>query len=105
MSFRYGNVVRTTAGILIAELRDWELGRETDERTGHRELLIRGLPDHGGGGRPRSSFVGESRSWHARQRPAAVLPRRRFRAGASAGARARRPVRRGAPRQSEYRNP
>ena len=40
----YGNVVRTTAEILIADLRDWEITREIDERTGYRELAIRAWP-------------------------------------------------------------
>ncbi|MFO1206274.1 MAG: PPC domain-containing DNA-binding protein [Burkholderiales bacterium] len=37
----YGNIVRTTAELLLAELGDWELSRVFDERTGYRELVIR----------------------------------------------------------------
>ena len=36
-----GNVVRTTAELLLAWLPGWNLGREFDPRTGYAELLLR----------------------------------------------------------------
>jgi predicted DNA-binding protein with PD1-like motif len=41
----YGNFVRTTAELLIAELDDCEVGREFDTRTGYKELVIRRRSD------------------------------------------------------------
>jgi len=37
----YGNTVRTTAELLLAELGGWELSRAFDAGTGYRELVIR----------------------------------------------------------------
>jgi predicted DNA-binding protein with PD1-like motif len=37
----YGNVVRTTAEILLARLSHWSLTRELDPATGFKELLVR----------------------------------------------------------------
>jgi len=37
----YGNIVRTTAEILLAFLGDWWLAREHDAATGFSELVIR----------------------------------------------------------------
>jgi len=37
----YGNLVRTTAELLLAEPGDWEIGRAFDERTGYKELVVR----------------------------------------------------------------
>ena len=37
----HGNVVRTTAEILLAPLRDWRLTREHDPVTGFAELVVR----------------------------------------------------------------
>lgn len=37
----YGNVVRTTAEILLALLPDWSLTREPDPATGFNELVVR----------------------------------------------------------------
>jgi len=37
----YGNVVRTTAEILVAFLPDWLLSRELDAATGFKELVVR----------------------------------------------------------------
>ena len=37
----YGNLVRTTAEILLAPLPDWALARELDPATGFNELVIR----------------------------------------------------------------
>ena len=37
----YGNIVRTTAEILVATLREWELRRELDAETKFMELRIR----------------------------------------------------------------
>lgn len=36
----YGNVVRTTAEILLAHFLDWKLSREFDPGTGYRELVV-----------------------------------------------------------------
>jgi predicted DNA-binding protein with PD1-like motif len=37
----YGNVVRTTAEILLAATPDWNLSREFDAATGYAELVVR----------------------------------------------------------------
>jgi predicted DNA-binding protein with PD1-like motif len=37
----YGNVIRTTAEILLAPLEDWSLTRELDSATGFNELVVR----------------------------------------------------------------
>lgn len=37
----YGNVIRTTAEILLVLLDEWVLGREIDLDTGFRELVVR----------------------------------------------------------------
>ena len=37
----YGNVVRTTAEVLLALLPDWTLAREPDATTGFSELVVR----------------------------------------------------------------
>jgi predicted DNA-binding protein with PD1-like motif len=37
----YGNVVRTTAEVLLAPLDDWSLTREPDPATGFLELVVR----------------------------------------------------------------
>jgi hypothetical protein len=37
----YGNVVRTTAEILLALLPEWNLTREHDPATGFKELVVR----------------------------------------------------------------
>jgi predicted DNA-binding protein with PD1-like motif len=37
----YGNAVRTTAEVLLAQLQEWSLGREHDPGTGYKELVIR----------------------------------------------------------------
>jgi uncharacterized protein len=37
----YGNIVRTTAELLLAWLPQWRLGRELDGRTGFDELVVR----------------------------------------------------------------
>jgi hypothetical protein len=37
----YGNVIRTTAEILLVPLQDWSLGREFDPATGFNELVVR----------------------------------------------------------------
>ena len=37
----YGNVVRTTAEVLLAPLDDWALSREHDPATGFLELVVR----------------------------------------------------------------
>jgi predicted DNA-binding protein with PD1-like motif len=37
----YGNEVRTTAEILLAEVEGWRLSREFDTATGYRELVVR----------------------------------------------------------------
>lgn len=37
----YGNIVRTTAEILVAFLPDWSLSREHDAATGFKELVVR----------------------------------------------------------------
>lgn len=36
----YGNLIRTTAEVLIAALAGWELQRVLDEQTGYRELRV-----------------------------------------------------------------
>jgi len=40
----YGNIVRTTAELLLAPLPGWHLTRELDPATGHRELAVRRTP-------------------------------------------------------------
>jgi hypothetical protein len=40
----YGNAVRTTAEVLLAQLPEWNLGREHDPGTGYKELVIRRVP-------------------------------------------------------------
>jgi predicted DNA-binding protein with PD1-like motif len=40
----YGNVVRTTAEILLAFLPGWRMSRELDPATGYRELVVRRAP-------------------------------------------------------------
>jgi predicted DNA-binding protein with PD1-like motif len=37
----YGNTVRTTAEVLLAELQEWRLAREHDPGTGFKELMVR----------------------------------------------------------------
>lgn len=37
----YGNIIRTTAEILVLPLPDWLLSRELDTATGFKELLVR----------------------------------------------------------------
>ena len=37
----YGNTVRTTAEVLLAQLAEWTLAREQDTNTGFNELVIR----------------------------------------------------------------
>jgi predicted DNA-binding protein with PD1-like motif len=37
----YGNIVRTTAEILLVALADWSLTREHDPATGFNELVVR----------------------------------------------------------------
>jgi uncharacterized protein len=37
----YGNVIRTTAEVLLANLQDWSLAREHDAQTGYQELVVR----------------------------------------------------------------
>lgn len=37
----YGNVVRTTAEVLLAPLQEWSLTREHDAVTGFKELVVR----------------------------------------------------------------
>lgn len=37
----YGNIVRTTAELLVVVLPDWALSREHDARTGFNELVVR----------------------------------------------------------------
>jgi uncharacterized protein len=37
----YGNLVRTTAELLLAPLPEWDLGREHDATTGFNELVVR----------------------------------------------------------------
>jgi predicted DNA-binding protein with PD1-like motif len=37
----YGNVIRTTAEVLLAPLQDWALAREFDPATGFNELVVR----------------------------------------------------------------
>jgi uncharacterized protein len=44
-----GNVVRTTAELLLAWLPGWDLGREFDPRTGYAELLVRAAAKGSGG--------------------------------------------------------
>jgi predicted DNA-binding protein with PD1-like motif len=36
----YGNMVRTTAEVLLAQLTEWTLAREHDAKTGFNELVI-----------------------------------------------------------------
>lgn len=40
----YGNVVRTTAEVLVALLPEWSLARELDPATGFNELVVRRRP-------------------------------------------------------------
>lgn len=40
-----GCIVRTTAEIVMAQLRGWEFGRELDAATGYKELVARRKPD------------------------------------------------------------
>lgn len=40
----HGNVVRTTAELLLAPLPGWQLTREPDPATGHAELVVRRHP-------------------------------------------------------------
>ena len=40
-----GNIVRTTAELLLAWLPGWDLRREFDPRTGYAELMLRGGPE------------------------------------------------------------
>ncbi len=44
----YGNVVRTTAEILLALLPGWQFSREHDPATGYRELVVRRSTGKGG---------------------------------------------------------
>lgn len=37
----YGNIVRTTAEILLVPLEGWDLSREVDAETGFKELVVR----------------------------------------------------------------
>lgn len=37
----YGNMVRTTAEVLLVHLHAWELDREIDNLTGFKELVVR----------------------------------------------------------------
>lgn len=37
----YGCMVRTTAEVLLAPLKDWSLSREHDQATGYKELVVR----------------------------------------------------------------
>lgn len=37
----YGNTIRTTAEVLLINLPDWALGREVDDTTGFKELVVR----------------------------------------------------------------
>ena len=37
----YGNAIRTTAEVLLAELQEWRLAREHDPDTGFKELVVR----------------------------------------------------------------
>ena len=41
---QHGNIVRTTAEVLLAELPDWELSRAPDAQTGYLELVVRPRP-------------------------------------------------------------
>jgi len=41
----HGNIVRTTAEVLLAPLPEWQLTREHDPNTGHKELVIQPAPD------------------------------------------------------------
>lgn len=43
----YGNIVRTTVEVLLADLSEWHVAREFDERTGYKELVIRSRSDTG----------------------------------------------------------
>jgi uncharacterized protein len=40
----YGNVIRTTAELLVALLPEWSLSRELDAATGYNELVVRRRP-------------------------------------------------------------
>ena len=40
----YGNTVRTTAEVLLAQLPQWRLTREHDPLTGYKELVVRPVP-------------------------------------------------------------
>jgi uncharacterized protein len=40
----YGNMIRTTAELLVALLPDWSLSRELDAATGYSELVVRHRP-------------------------------------------------------------
>lgn len=40
----YGNLIRTTAEILVAPLVEWSLTREPDPATGYDELVVRPRP-------------------------------------------------------------
>ena len=40
-----GCIVRTTAEVVVAQLRGWEFGRELDAATGYEELVARRKPD------------------------------------------------------------
>lgn len=40
----HGNVVRTTAELLLVSLSEWRLGREADAGTGLEELVVRQRP-------------------------------------------------------------
>ena len=40
----YGNIVRTTAEVLMALLPNWSLAREHDPQTGFQELVVRPKP-------------------------------------------------------------
>ncbi len=40
----YGNTVRTTAELLLVNLSEWRLNRETDPGTGFKELVVRPRP-------------------------------------------------------------
>lgn len=40
----YGNIVRTTAELLLVQSPQWSLGREHDPGTGYKELVVRPAP-------------------------------------------------------------
>lgn len=46
----YGNVVRTTAELLLVETPDWRLSRVLDESTGYEELRVRRADTASGSG-------------------------------------------------------